>query len=81
MMKNLLMLLLLTVSTGALAQEEMEVSPDEMIPAESISPDESYEAEMFTQKQEDFITPSFPVDESTEDYMAEEEVYDSESDY
>lgn len=80
-MKNLLMLLLLMSSTAVFAQEEADMVPDEIIPEESPYTDESYEAEMFMQKQEDFTSPSFPMEENSDDYMAEEEVYDSEADY
>ena len=75
-MKKKLVFLLLIFSIAAFAQiPEEELMGNEE--AEAILED-SYEQQMFLQKQEDF---SAQTSELSEDTLADEEVFDSESDY
>lgn len=71
-MKKILMLLLLASSMSTFAQAPYDPAPIEN-EEDIISSEESFEI------QEDVAYPT--SSESNDDYIAEEEVYDSESDY
>lgn len=77
-MKKYLIFILTVSSLVSFAQEEMETDFE----AETtLSSEEVYESEMFAQKQDEVSYTSSPLIDSSDDDLAEEEVYDSESDY
>lgn len=82
-MKFFLILLLLVSSMAGMAQ--IPDMPLEDIPSGELADEtyyeDSFESEMFIQKQENFSTSVYPTDLNQEEYMIEEEVYDSESEY
>lgn len=79
-MKKILIFVLICSSLTVFAQEEMDV-PAEIDSETMIDPETNYESEMFAQKQDDVSYTSSPLIDNSDEFEAEEEVYDSESDY
>lgn len=75
-MKKVFMFLLLTTAVTAYAQDSFDESPSDNNDEVAYT-EENEEAEMYLQTQEDQAYVSAPAPESSEDYIADEEVYSS----
>lgn len=79
-MKNLFLYLLIMSSLSVWAQDEAMDSNNLEVET-ALSPDESYEADLFAQKQDEATFAAGTLSEDSQEYLSEEEVYDSETDY